>query len=384
MTCSQLGNDLSAYVDSELSAARTAEIEAHVNQCPLCQARLAELRKLADGVAALPKLQPQPRFLAEVKGKIRGSAPGRVRLVDVLFRPYWPKIPIEVLALIIVLFLVSILPLPGLKQSARRRTTPAEMARSKSYEDTQAMTPPQPAARTTIPPAPPAPPPSQLVAGQGVALGGEGLVSESAKETTARSFENTQGKTADRLATGALAGAPAAPTAPNPIVVSASDYGQAKAKAIQIAAQMSGNVFSVKPAEQVPEESSRLVTADSSMVTESSEGGGGRFWVDLPASNAERFVAEFRQAVVELQSGSRLNAAQRQAEIRAVATNERKDQASAGDLERGVVAPGVSSNATVLDQLQPRRDEKETLKLQQEPRLTLEINVVPPTNAPLR
>ena len=384
MTCSQLGNDLSAYVDGELSAARTAEIEAHVSECPHCQVRVAELRELSRGVAALPKLQPPPRFVEEVKGKIRGGAPERVRLIDVLFRPYWPKVPIEVLALIIVLFLVSSLPLPRLKQSARRRTTPAEMARSRSYEDTQAMRTPQPVAGTTIPPAPPAPPPSQLVAGQGVALGREGLVSETAKEATARGFDESRSQFADRSAAGALAGAPATPTAPHAIVVSASDYGQAKARAVQVAAQMSGNVFSVRPAEQVQEESSRLVTANSSMVTESGEGGGGRCWVDLPASNAERFVAEFRQAVDELQIGSRLKAAGGRAEIAAAATNELREQASAGVISRRNMALAPSTNAAALDKLQFERDAKQPLRLQEEPRLTLEIVVVPPTIPPAR
>ena len=65
--CQNIQPDLSAYVDGELTPSRRAEIEAHVASCPDCQRELAGLRTLAAGVAALPRLQPAPRFLAEVR-----------------------------------------------------------------------------------------------------------------------------------------------------------------------------------------------------------------------------------------------------------------------------------------------------------------------------
>ena len=110
--CQDIQPDLSAYVDGELAPSRRAEIEAHVAACPRCQQELAGLRTLAAGVAALPRLHPAPRFLAEVRRKIaQGREPVEsIAWADYLFRPFWLKVPLEAAALIVVaLFMVSII-----------------------------------------------------------------------------------------------------------------------------------------------------------------------------------------------------------------------------------------------------------------------------------
>ena len=102
--CRDIQPDLSAYLDGELAPSRRAEIEAHVASCPHCQRELAGLRTLAVGVAALPRLQPAPRFLAEVRRKIaQGREPAEsISWADYLFRPFWLKVPLEAAALILV------------------------------------------------------------------------------------------------------------------------------------------------------------------------------------------------------------------------------------------------------------------------------------------
>ena len=101
--CQDIQPDLSAYLDGELAPRRRAEIEAHVATCPQCQRELAGLRTLAAGVAALPRLQPAPRFLAEVRRKItQGHGPESISWADYLFRPFWLKVPLEAAALILV------------------------------------------------------------------------------------------------------------------------------------------------------------------------------------------------------------------------------------------------------------------------------------------
>ena len=100
MNCPQIQTELSAYVDGELPPSIRAEVEAHIEGCAACRKRLAELRKLAEGVAALPKLQPAPQFLAAVRRKIaRGETPEQRNWIDLLFRPVWVKVPIEAVAL---------------------------------------------------------------------------------------------------------------------------------------------------------------------------------------------------------------------------------------------------------------------------------------------
>jgi Putative zinc-finger len=54
---------LSAYIDGELSSAERAELERHVPGCPECQEALGELRRVHDLLAALP-MPKAPRSFA--------------------------------------------------------------------------------------------------------------------------------------------------------------------------------------------------------------------------------------------------------------------------------------------------------------------------------
>ncbi len=57
---------LSAYLDGELDPSQRARVERHTGRCPRCQALLASLRRIRDGLAALP---------------LRPAAPGRADAV---------------------------------------------------------------------------------------------------------------------------------------------------------------------------------------------------------------------------------------------------------------------------------------------------------------
>jgi hypothetical protein len=106
--CRDIQPELSAYVDDALLPSQRAEVDEHVATCSRCQQELAELRTLAAGMAALPKLQPPPRFLAEVRRKIiRGDRPEPMTWHDYLFRPFWLKLPLEAVAVIAVIVLVT-------------------------------------------------------------------------------------------------------------------------------------------------------------------------------------------------------------------------------------------------------------------------------------
>ena len=72
----------------------------------VCRARLAELKALTAGVVALPKLQPPPGFLAEVRRKIVRDSKDQLSWQDYIFRPLWLKVPLEAVAVIAVVLLV--------------------------------------------------------------------------------------------------------------------------------------------------------------------------------------------------------------------------------------------------------------------------------------
>ena len=140
MNCPQTQTELSAYVDGELPPSIRAEVEAHIEGCAACRKRLAELRKLAEGVAALPKPQPAPQFLAAVRRKIaRGETPEQRNWIDLLFRPVWVKVPIEVVALAAILVVAAVLVTPPRRNTAqqtlamnRKESTPAERAEARA------------------------------------------------------------------------------------------------------------------------------------------------------------------------------------------------------------------------------------------------------------
>jgi len=105
--CRDIQPDLSAYLDGELKPARRAEIEVHVGACPDCQRKLAGLRTVVAGVAALPRLQPAPQFLAAVRRKIaEGREPAEsVPWMEYFFQPFWVKVPMEAAALVLIALL---------------------------------------------------------------------------------------------------------------------------------------------------------------------------------------------------------------------------------------------------------------------------------------
>lgn len=105
--CQDIQPELAAYVDGELTPPQRAEVDAHLASCPRCQQELAELKALAAGLAALPKRQPAPQFLADIRRKIaRGDKPEAVTWQDYLFRPFWLKFPLEMAALIALIVFV--------------------------------------------------------------------------------------------------------------------------------------------------------------------------------------------------------------------------------------------------------------------------------------
>lgn len=136
--CQDIQPELSAYLDGELTPPQRAEVEAHLASCPRCREEVAELKTLAAGVAALPKLEPAPQFLAEVRRKIaRGDKPEPKTWRDYLFRPVWLKVPLEAAALIVIAALVQRLqePMPANEISNARMARVKNELRSAATGD---------------------------------------------------------------------------------------------------------------------------------------------------------------------------------------------------------------------------------------------------------
>ncbi len=119
MNCAELRDDLSAYVDGELPAVRRAEVDAHLATCADCRQEVAELQKLATGMARLPGMQPADEFLTGVRRKIaRGERPEVRSWREILFEPFWLKVPVQIAAVFVALLIVSRLLTPSSPQYA--------------------------------------------------------------------------------------------------------------------------------------------------------------------------------------------------------------------------------------------------------------------------
>jgi predicted anti-sigma-YlaC factor YlaD len=106
---------LAEYHDGELSARRRRQVEAHLADCPACRARLSELERLSDVLAAyeLPAtLAGAETFRARVAMRLSRRARRRVRYVGWA----WHLVPLGLICAL--LGLLGVLALSDLLQSA--------------------------------------------------------------------------------------------------------------------------------------------------------------------------------------------------------------------------------------------------------------------------
>jgi len=71
MECEQCMDELTAYLDGELSEARTGEVKAHTASCPSCAAELKALKEAAELVdSRMPAVELRPAVWQGVRGRI--------------------------------------------------------------------------------------------------------------------------------------------------------------------------------------------------------------------------------------------------------------------------------------------------------------------------
>jgi anti-sigma factor RsiW len=86
MTCDELRDRLSPYVDGELDAAARAAVDAPLGACPDCAALAACLRRAVEVFAAFPEVEPS----ADLRARLAAIPARRKRFrlsLDFLFKP---------------------------------------------------------------------------------------------------------------------------------------------------------------------------------------------------------------------------------------------------------------------------------------------------------
>ena len=66
MTCERFEELLSAYLEGELEAGESREMEAHAASCPACAELLAIFRETRAALAGFPEVEPSPALMAKL------------------------------------------------------------------------------------------------------------------------------------------------------------------------------------------------------------------------------------------------------------------------------------------------------------------------------
>ncbi|HTN42655.1 MAG TPA: zf-HC2 domain-containing protein [Nitrospiria bacterium] len=101
MTCEQVQEILSDYLEGSLDPETSGLVQTHLASCPDCRAEFRELAEAKRAVAGLPLIEPPPGFSRMVMVRIREEAE-RPSVWKRLFLPIRIMIPIHALAWLLV------------------------------------------------------------------------------------------------------------------------------------------------------------------------------------------------------------------------------------------------------------------------------------------
>ncbi len=74
MKCCQARAKISAYMDHELDAESSRQLELHLHQCVECREALDDFQEIDDMVRVLPRIEPEPDFARQLVMMVRENA----------------------------------------------------------------------------------------------------------------------------------------------------------------------------------------------------------------------------------------------------------------------------------------------------------------------
>jgi len=159
MSCEELSEELSAYLDGELSSQQRSRLEAHLQRCTRCREELGSLRAVSRLVASLPAVEPSEAFVQALSRKISARRPRRwLRPIPTFAGDLVPALAVAALLLVAVTvtFVIPALTSPG-REAERYQAAPkpsAELADeiAASYEAPAGGPPTEEPARAKLAP----------------------------------------------------------------------------------------------------------------------------------------------------------------------------------------------------------------------------------------
>jgi len=93
---------LSAYAGGDLEPDRSRNVESHLAECPQCRAELDDLRALMGLLRSVPEVEPPPWMTTRVIAILKEQQMEKRSWLRRIFFPLHIKLPIEVMALLVV------------------------------------------------------------------------------------------------------------------------------------------------------------------------------------------------------------------------------------------------------------------------------------------
>ncbi|MGI6620693.1 MAG: DUF4349 domain-containing protein [Bacillota bacterium] len=87
MTCREVAELLSSYLDDELDPEAHGLVEAHLQTCRHCNAVLEELRQVKSALQSLPVLEPPPELHARIMGAVAGAQAAQAEVEELETSP---------------------------------------------------------------------------------------------------------------------------------------------------------------------------------------------------------------------------------------------------------------------------------------------------------
>lgn len=79
MSCEEIQQELSLYLDDELTLSARAATDEHLHVCPVCRAELAELRLMTRGLSQLARPVAPPQLISSISDALMIEAAARLR-----------------------------------------------------------------------------------------------------------------------------------------------------------------------------------------------------------------------------------------------------------------------------------------------------------------
>ena len=103
MGCDKIQEQLSAYIEDNLSAVEKGIIDDHLKSCPKCRKALADLEMTVRSIKSLEEIIPPPWLTQKIMARVKAEAElTKKNLWQKLFYPLYVKLPIEAFGLFLI------------------------------------------------------------------------------------------------------------------------------------------------------------------------------------------------------------------------------------------------------------------------------------------